>query len=140
MARQPQAHGASTSACPFCAVGEARIVWSSAAALALWDAFPVSKGHALVVPRRHVASWRDLTAAEKAELLAGVDALRELLDAEHRPDGYNIGCNDGVAAGQTVMHVHLHVIPRYTGDASDPRGGVRWVLPGKAAYWRSSEQ
>jgi diadenosine tetraphosphate (Ap4A) HIT family hydrolase len=140
MARQPQAHGASISPCPFCSLAESRIVWSSAAALGLWDAFPVSKGHALVVPRRHVDSWSDLSAAEKSELIAGVDALRALIDDEHCPDGYNIGCNDGVAAGQTVMHVHLHVIPRYRGDASDPRGGVRWVLPGKAAYWSGGEQ
>src|SRR5690606_37783412 len=106
-------------------------------ALALWDAFPVSPGHALIVPRRHVASWSSLASQEKAALLELVDKVRELLDERHAPDGYNVGLNDGIAAGQTVMHVHVHVIPRYTGDAPDPRGGVRYVLPLKAAYWKS---
>jgi len=70
----------------------------------------------------------------------GVDEVRALIDARHRPDGYNIGCNDGVAAGQTVMHFHMHVIPRYHGDVKDPRGGVRWVLGDKAPYWRGADQ
>ena len=130
---------ASDSRCVFCAVPQARIAWSSRTTTALWDAFPVSPGHALVVPRRHVASWRDLTADEKTAIITAVDAIRSLVDARHRPDGYNVGCNDGVAAGQTVMHFHMHVIPRYGGDVRDPRGGVRWVLPDKAAYWHSSE-
>ncbi len=128
------------SGCPFCAPDKPRIAWSAAAVLALWDAFPVSPGHVLVVPRRHVASWRELTAEEKSALIAGVDAVRALIDERHQPDGYNIGCNDGVAAGQTVMHFHMHVIPRYRGDSSDPRGGVRWVLRDKAAYWQGAEQ
>jgi diadenosine tetraphosphate (Ap4A) HIT family hydrolase len=128
------------SGCVFCAVAQARIAWSSPLIIALWDAFPVSPGHALVVPRRHAASWRDLTPDEKTAILAGVDAIRRSIDARHRPDGYNIGCNDGVAAGQTVMHFHMHVIPRYRGDVPDPRGGVRLVLPEKAAYWQSGEQ
>jgi diadenosine tetraphosphate (Ap4A) HIT family hydrolase len=128
------------SGCVFCAVAQARIAWSSPSTLALWDAFPVSPGHALVVPRRHVASWRELTLDEKNAITAGGDAVRALNDARHRPDGYNVGYNDGVAAGQTVMHFHMHVIPRYRGDARDPRGGVRLVLPDKAAYWQSSDQ
>jgi diadenosine tetraphosphate (Ap4A) HIT family hydrolase len=122
-------------------VDQGRVAWSSPLAIALWDAFPVSKGHALVVPRRHAASWPELSPDEKFALITGVDAVRAEIDARHRPHGYNIGCNDGVAAGQTVMHVHLHVIPRYHGDVQDPRGGIRWVLGGaKAPYWQGADQ
>ena len=129
-----------TGACPFCRVDRGRIAWSSPLAIAFWDVYPVSLGHALVVPRRHAASWSELTADEKAELTAGVDAARALIDERYQPHAYNVGFNDGEAAGQTIMHFHVHVIPRYQGDALDPRGGIRWVLPDKAAYWQSTEQ
>jgi len=129
-----------TGACPFCRVDRGRIAWSSPLAIALWDVFPVSLGHALIVPRRHAASWSELTASEKAELTAGVDAVRALIDERYQPHAYNVGYNDGDAAGQTIMHFHVHVIPRYQGDVLDPRGGIRWVLPDKAAYWLSTEQ
>ncbi|HVJ30897.1 MAG TPA: HIT family protein [Gammaproteobacteria bacterium] len=128
-----------TVACPFCRVDRGRIAWSSPLAIALWDVYPVSLGHALVVPRRHAASWSELTADEKAELTAGVDAVRALIDERYQPYAYNVGYNDGEAAGQTIMHFHVHVIPRYQGDVLDPRGGIRWVLPDKAAYWLSTE-
>jgi diadenosine tetraphosphate (Ap4A) HIT family hydrolase len=132
---------ASGNTCPFCRVEPGRVAWSSPLVLALWDAFPVSNGHSLVVPRRHAASWQALTPDEKSALIVGVDAVRAEIDARYRPHGYNIGCNDGVAAGQTVMHVHLHVIPRYQGDVKDPRGGVRWVLGAdKAPYWQGADQ
>jgi diadenosine tetraphosphate (Ap4A) HIT family hydrolase len=126
--------------CPFCRIDGGRVAWSSALAIALWDVYPVSLGHALVVPRRHAASWSELTASEKAELTAGVDAVRALIDERYQPHAYNVGYNDGDAAGQTIMHFHVHVIPRYQGDVLDPRGGIRWVLPDKAAYWLSTEQ
>jgi diadenosine tetraphosphate (Ap4A) HIT family hydrolase len=129
-----------TGGCPFCRVDRGRIAWSSPLAIALWDVYPVSLGHALVVPRRHAASWSELTGDEKAELTAGVDAVRTLIDERYQPHAYNVGFNDGEAAGQTIMHFHMHVIPRYQGDVLDPRGGVRWVLPDKAAYWLSTEQ
>jgi diadenosine tetraphosphate (Ap4A) HIT family hydrolase len=108
-------------------------------AIAIADGFPLSQGHSLIVPRRHVASWFDLSNEEHGAIVELLDRLRERLDATYAPDAYNIGINDGTAAGQTVMHVHVHVhvIPRYRGDTEDPRGGVRWVLPGKAAYWTS---
>ena len=128
-----------TGSCPFCRVDLGRIAWSSPLAIALWDVYPISLGHALVVPRRHAASWSELTADEKAELTAGVDAVRALIDERYQPHAYNVGYNDGEAAGQTIMHFHVHVIPRYQGDALDPRGGIRWVLPDKAAYWQSTE-
>lgn len=128
------------SSCVFCVVDEARITWEAPAALAVWDGYPVSPGHALVVPRRHVASWADLTADEKAAIIAGIDAVRSLITERHNPDGFNVGFNDGPAAGQTVMHFHVHVIPRYEGDVPDPRGGVRWVLGDKAVYWEDGKK
>ena len=72
-------------------------------------------------------------------MLELLDEAKMILDREHRPDGYNVGINDGAAAGQTVMHVHVHIIPRYLGDKSDPRGGIRWMLPEKAAYWNEKK-
>jgi diadenosine tetraphosphate (Ap4A) HIT family hydrolase len=126
--------------CAFCGVDEARTAWSSPLALAVWDLYPLSLGHALVVPRRHVESWSALTADEKAALTTGLDAVQALIDERYQPHAYNVGFNDGEAAGQTIMHFHMHVIPRYQGDVLDPRGGVRWVMPDKAAYWLSLEQ
>ena len=129
-----------TGRCAFCGVDRGRIAWSSPLAIALWDVYPISLGHALIVPRRHAASWSELTADEKSALMAGVDAVRALIDERYQPDAYNVGFNDGAAAGQTIMHFHVHVVPRYQGDVSDPRGGIRWVLPDKAAYWQSTDQ
>jgi diadenosine tetraphosphate (Ap4A) HIT family hydrolase len=99
------------------------------------DAFPVAEGHMLVVPKRHVASLFDLPDEEQASLWRLVALVRGKLASELKPDGFNIGVNDGPAAGQTVLHAHVHVIPRRAGDVADPRGGVRWVLPAKAPYW-----
>jgi diadenosine tetraphosphate (Ap4A) HIT family hydrolase len=104
-------------------------------AVAFRDGFPVSPGHTLVIPRRHVASFFDTTEAERAALLALLDAAKAGIDEEFHPDAYNVGINDGPAAGQTVPHVHLHLIPRFSGDKEDPRGGVRWIIPDKARYW-----
>lgn len=103
--------------------------------LTVRDAFPVSPGHTLVIPRRHVASVFDLDIMEKAALLGAIEEAKKGLDREFSPSGYNIGVNDGKAAGQTIPHVHIHLIPRYEGDCPDPRGGVRWVFPEKARYW-----
>jgi diadenosine tetraphosphate (Ap4A) HIT family hydrolase len=94
-------------------------------AIAFADGRPISPGHTLVVPRRHVASYWDCSAAEKAALWQLVETVRGLLIERHRPDAFNVGFNAGAAAGQTVFHAHIHVIPRYTGDVADPRGGVR---------------
>ena len=124
------------SACPFCSPDPARVFFRGDGVFALWDAFPVSEGHALIVPFRHVASWFDATEDERAEFLQAVSIVREEIEASRSPDGYNIGVNDGFAAGQTVIHLHLHVIPRYAGDVPDPRGGIRWVIPGRAPYWK----
>ena len=102
---------------------------------AIRDAFPVSPGHTLVVTRRLIATWFDATAEEHAALIALVNRVKAQLDESHAPHGYNVGFNAGEAAGQTVSHMHVHVIPRYMGDRPDPRGGVRWVLPERADYW-----
>ncbi len=125
----------SKSTCPFCTLPDSRIVARDAFALVIRDGFPVSPGHTLVVPRRHVASIEQVTANELRSLWALLAEARRGLDETLRPDGYNIGINDGAAAGQTVMHLHVHLIPRYDGDRQDPRGGVRWVIPEKADYW-----
>jgi diadenosine tetraphosphate (Ap4A) HIT family hydrolase len=103
--------------------------------VAVRDSFPVSPGHTLVIPRRHIGSFFELWAEERAAMLALLDSAKAGVEAEFHPDGYNIGINDGSAAGQTVPHLHIHLIPRYAGDTPDPRGGVRWVLPAKAKYW-----
>jgi diadenosine tetraphosphate (Ap4A) HIT family hydrolase len=128
---------AGSEQCPFCNISAARILQESALAIALSDAFPVSRGHCLVIPRRHVRSWFETSEDERREMLRLLDDAREALRRASGPDGFNIGINDGAAAGQTVPHLHVHLIPRYTGDARDPRGGVRWVLPERADYWSS---
>ena len=93
-----------------------------------YDNNSLSKGHVLVVPRRHVADFFDMTPAEKASVLALLDKAKARISEEHSPDGYNIGVNVGKAAGQSRMHVHVHLIPRYAGDVADPSGGIRCVL------------
>jgi diadenosine tetraphosphate (Ap4A) HIT family hydrolase len=99
------------------------------------DRFPVSKGHLLIIPFRHVERYFDVTPEEKLALLDLLDQAKQYLDVELRPDGYNIGVNVGEAAGQTIMHVHIHLIPRYRGDVANPRGGVRGIIPGRQS-WR----
>ncbi|MCB9731983.1 MAG: HIT family protein [Deltaproteobacteria bacterium] len=103
-------------------------------AFALRDGFPVSEGHTLLIPKRLVATWFDATRDEHLALLDLADLVKADLDRTLAPDGYNLGVNVGPAAGQTVMHLHLHLIPRYAGDVPDPRGGVRHVIPDKANY------
>lgn len=120
--------------CPFCEVEPDRKLAEGDLTISIRDAFPVSPGHTLVVPRRHVASFFDLTEAEQAAVLRAVGEARAVLDGELHPDGFNIGINVGVAAGQTVMHAHVHVSPRFVGDAEDPRGGVRHCIPGRGYY------
>ena len=125
--------------CPFCSLSLDRILLSSASAIALRDAYPISPGHTLIVPRRHIGSFFEATAQERAELLALLDEAKLELDAQFTPAAFNIGINDGPAAGQTVPHLHIHLIPRYVGDRIDPRGGVRWIIPDKADYWSTRD-
>ncbi|WP_224982936.1 HIT family protein [Geomonas agri] len=128
------------AACPFCRIDPAHVLLENELALALHDGFPVTLGHTLVVPKRHVASFFETTVEEQAALFDLVGQMRERLLQQHSPDGFNIGVNDGVAAGQTVPHLHIHLIPRYAGDTEDPRGGVRWIMPVKAPYWKRDER
>lgn len=100
------------------------------------DTYAVSPGHTLVIPRRHVASFFDLTPEEIKACMELITKERSLLDKEFNPDGYNIGVNVGPAAGQSIFHVHIHVIPRYKGDVDNPQGGVRHVIPKKGHYSR----
>lgn len=100
------------------------------------DSYGVSPGHTLVIPRRHVADFFNLTPEEINACMALITEERKLLDEEFNPDGYNIGVNVGAAAGQSILHVHIHLIPRYKGDVENPQGGVRHVIPKKAHYTR----
>lgn len=126
------------SRCPFCPPYGFVPCHESALSLALRDGYPVSPGHTLVVPRRHVGSLFELSAAERDDLFALVAQAREGLESEMAPAGYNVGVNVGTAAGQTVPHVHVHLIPRYEGDQEDPRGGIRLIFPGRTRYWENA--
>ena len=120
---------------PFSPLAPDRVILTNDTAIAFYDAFPLSKGHALVVPLMPVISLAELDPEIQAEVWETVRQTRELLEEQYAPDGFNIGVNDGKAAGQTVPHAHVHVIPRYDGDVPDPRGGIRWVIPERAVYW-----
>ena len=121
--------------CPFCELGPDRIVAENSLAIAILDNYPVSAGHTLVVPREHKASLFDLSAQSQAAIWQLVGEVRHDLNLKLTATGFNIGLNDGRSGGQTVMHAHVHVIPRYKDDVPDPRGGIRWVIPDKAKYW-----
>jgi len=121
--------------CPFCEPDADRVWLENETGIVLWDAFPVTQGHALVVPRQHVASIYELSPDDQVALWRLVAEARQRLHDRFNPDGFNIGLNDGEAAGQTVMHAHIHLIPRRVGDVADPRGGIRWMFPDKARYW-----
>ena len=112
-----------------------RVIDENATAMTIRDGYPVSPGHTLLIPKRHTGSFFDLSTLERDDLLALLDRAKQALDAELQPQGYNIGINDGAAAGQTVPHLHVHLIPRFEGDLPDPRGGVRWVILAKSKYW-----
>ena len=121
--------------CPFCMLPDDRVWFEQCHSLAFRDAYPISPGHTLVIPRRHVKSLFELNEEERVDLFNTIARSRELLISELKPDGFNFGINDGPAAGQTVFHLHVHLIPRFVGDVEDPRGGIRWVFPDKAKYW-----
>jgi diadenosine tetraphosphate (Ap4A) HIT family hydrolase len=124
-------------ACVFChRLADGDEVAANDLAVALFDAYPISPGHCLIVPRRHESSFLALTTEEQAAIWALVPLVQRRVEADHVPDGYNLGINVGEAAGQTIAHAHLHVIPRYQGDVSDPRGGIRWIIPERARYWQ----
>lgn len=122
--------------CVFCQrMPPSDVIAENAFAIAFGDRFPVSPGHTLIVPRRHEPDFLSLRAEEQVAVWQLIPFVRVHLDNKLSPAGYNVGINIGEAAGQTVAHAHLHVIPRFVGDVADPRGGIRWVIPAAARYW-----
>jgi len=124
-----------TQPCAFCALPTSRILGENEYAVWILDAHPVSPGHSLILPRRHVESFFEAIPAERDAVVSLLGQAREHAERNHAPSGYNIGINEGSAAGQSILHLHVHLIPRYAGDTRDPRGGVRWVIPDRANYW-----
>ena len=124
--------------CPFCniekAIDESRIIYQDSTWIAILDNYPVSKGHTLLIPKRHCKTYFDLNFIELESVGVTIGVIKRLLDTKYNPDGYNIGINCGEAAGQTVHHCHIHIIPRYNGDCENPTGGVRGVIPEKQHY------
>jgi diadenosine tetraphosphate (Ap4A) HIT family hydrolase len=120
--------------CPFCNPPADEIVVRNDLCYARWDAFPVSKCHLLVIPFRHTPDFFSMTDDEKRATVGLIGECKKTIEEKSQPNGYNIGFNVGEAGGQTVMHCHCHVIPRYAGDVENPRGGVRGVVPGKRGY------
>jgi len=121
--------------CIFCSTREEKI-FENELAFVIRDAFPVSPGHMLIIPKRHISSYFQATPEEREAMDSLLFSTKELLEKEYRPDGYNIGVNIGEAAGQSIMHLHIHIIPRYKGDMERPKGGVRGVIPHKRGYGR----
>ncbi len=121
--------------CPFCYPDSTReIIVETATAYSIYDRYPVCKGHALVIPKRHSSNYFDLTFKEQSACWFMVNSVKEILQLKFNPDGFNIGININETAGQTIPHVHIHIIPRYKGDVNDPEGGVRSVIPDKKNY------
>lgn len=123
--------------CVFCNIANAidkdRIIYEDSTWIAILDNYPVSEGHTLLIPKRHCETFFDLNEVELGTLAATLNVVKIIL-GKYTPDGFNIGVNCGEAAGQTVMHCHIHIIPRYKGDCDNPRGGVRGVIPSKQSY------
>lgn len=118
--------------CVFCSLIEKKDYYlESDLCVALFDGFPVSEGHTLIIPKRHVETYFDLSKEEMEDMYSLSLRVKEFLDSKYHPDGYNVGFNCGEAAGQTVMHAHMHIIPRYKGDSDNPRGGIRKAVKRK---------
>ncbi|KUK16657.1 HIT family protein [Thermococcus sibiricus] len=111
--------------CPFCTPSEEALLYENENIRILIDSFPANRGHLLIVPKRHIEDWRKLKEEEKQAIMKGVELAIEKLSEALKPDGFNVGINLGEAVGQTVAHLHVHVIPRYKGDTNFPRGGIR---------------
>jgi diadenosine tetraphosphate (Ap4A) HIT family hydrolase len=120
------------NSCPFCKIENS--VMNNELAWARYDLYPVSPGHMLIITKRHVADFFETTPEERRAINDLLEEAKHLLERDFKPDGYNIGVNCGESAGQTIMHLHVHLIPRYQGDMDNPRGGVRGVIPDKRVY------
>ena len=135
---KPQRKTRTKPPCPFCRrIRRGQVVFENSLAVAIPDATPLSKGHTLILPRRHETEFFSLSKSEESDIWRAVRAIHESLNTRLAPQGYNIGINVGSVAGQTIGHVHVHLIPRYEGDVEDPRGGVRWIIPARAPYWKN---
>lgn len=124
----------SNTDCIFCNIPQEKVIAENDLCFAIYDDFPVSEGHVLIIPKRHVADYFSLTEDEVMAIQIMLRELKAQLDADLSPDGYNVGINVNEAAGQTVFHVHVHLIPRFKGDVENPRGGVHGVIPDKQKY------
>lgn len=121
--------------CPFCNIPADRVIAGDEACCAVRDHYPVSPGHTLIIPRRHVASFRDMTSDEWSSVhRLAADLAMKAQAGDPSIQGFNLGINDGRAAGQTILHAHIHLIPRRPGDVRRPEGGIRGVIPGKRKY------
>lgn len=125
--------------CPFCQFisGEIKkpILFQNDSGFVVRDGFPITDGHTLIIPKHHIGSFFEISQQQRQDLFELVDLAKVDLDKQYNPASYNIGINDGEAAGQTIPHLHIHLIPRYHEEGKDPRGGVRWLVPEKADYW-----
>jgi len=119
--------------CPFCIVEREKIL-ESGMSFAIYDGFPVNDGHALIISKRHTANYFDLSLEEQKDCIELLNRVKEIVQEKYNPAGFNVGININEAAGQTVPHVHIHLIPRYEGDVEEPRGGVRGVIPERKSY------
>jgi len=119
--------------CPFCNVEREKIL-ESELSFAIFDGFPVNEGHTLIIPKRHTANYFDLSLEEQKDCIELLNCFKVIVQEKYNPAGFNVGININEVAGQTVPHVHIHLIPRYEGDVEDPRGGVRGVIPNKRKY------
>lgn len=120
--------------CIFCNIDESRVAYENSEWIGILDGYPVSNGHTLLIPKRHCETYFDLNAKELISLSLALKEIKCILDEKYSPNGYNIGANCGVASGQTIMHCHIHIIPRYNGDVENPRGGVRGCIPSHMSY------
>lgn len=119
--------------CPFC-IPDRECLLETDLAYAIYDKYPVNDGHVLIVSKRHCSDFFELTIKEQTACLSMVNEIKDVVSKRFNPDGFNVGINVGEKAGQTIDHVHIHLIPRYNGDMDDPRGGVRGVIPSKQKY------
>ena len=120
--------------CVFCNIPKESILFETSDCIAMFDAYPVSKGHTLLISKKHYKTYFDLPEILRPSMDYWLRHIKDILDEKYRPDGYNVGFNCGESAGQTIDHFHIHIIPRYKGDVENPRGGVRGVIPSKQNY------
>jgi diadenosine tetraphosphate (Ap4A) HIT family hydrolase len=122
--------------CLFCKTFEERtgFIYENDSVYAIYDNFPVTKGHILIITKRHVPNYFGINKQELLDIDQAISECKRIIDLKYKPTGYNLGINNGVSAGQTIMHLHIHLIPRYDSDCLDPRGGVRGVIPEKQKY------